>query len=81
MHFHEIRYLIISRKSAVIIQLPSESDKNNRYFKKDQYTFLIIFRSAPLRMKNMSDKFVDKIIKKYLIYNIYIFFENRAVYG
>ena len=45
---------------------------------EDQYTFLIISCSFLLRMRYVSDKFVEKI-KIHLLCSI-IFFENRAVY-
>jgi hypothetical protein len=47
---------------------------------QDQYTFLIISCSVLLRMRNVSEKFVEKI-KTLILYPISFFFENRAVYG
>jgi hypothetical protein len=44
------------------------------------YTFLIISRPVLLRMRNISDKVVEKI-KKHIICSIFFFFyENRTVY-
>ena len=56
--FHEIFYFSIFQKSVEKIQVPSKSDKIKGHITlhKDQYTFLIIFLSIPLRMKNVSDE-------------------------
>jgi hypothetical protein len=45
---------------------------------EDQYTVLIISRSFPLRIRNVSDKFVEKIKTRILC--SLTFFENRVVY-
>ena len=46
---------------------------------EDQYTFLIISRSIFLRMRKVSDNFVEKIKKPHILCSI-SFFGNRAVY-
>jgi len=45
---------------------------------KDQYTFLIISRSILLRMRNFSDKVVEKI-KAHILCSITVLSENLAV--
>jgi hypothetical protein len=47
--------------------------------RKDQYTFLFISRSVFLGMKNLSDKFLDRI-KTHVSYFIFNHFFNSAVY-
>ena len=49
------------------------------YFTCRPTHFLIISRSVLLRMKNISDKFVEKI-KTHFMLNNFFFFEKRAVY-
>ena len=44
---------------------------------ENQYTFLVIFRSLLLRIRNVSDKVVEKIKIPFVLNN---FFCNRAVY-
>jgi hypothetical protein len=47
---------------------------------EDQHTFMMS-RSAPLMMRNVSDKrFSKKKIKMHILFQINFFFENRAVY-
>ena len=41
--------------------------------------FMIISRLIPLRMRNISDKVVEKI-KTHILCSITFFFENRAVH-
>jgi len=48
-------------------------------FHEDRCTFVIICRSFPLRMRNVLDKFVDKI-KTRILCSLTFFFENRADY-
>jgi len=43
----------------------------------DDYTFLIILPSILLRMRNISDKVVEKIEHTFYLF-IFIFFENGA---
>jgi len=45
---------------------------------KDQYTLLVIFRLILLQMRNISDKFVEKI-KAHILRKI-SFFKNRFFY-
>jgi len=46
---------------------------------EDQFTFLIKSRSVLLRMRHVSDRFVEEI-KTHTVFRKF-FFENRAVYG
>jgi hypothetical protein len=46
---------------------------------EDQYAFSIISRSILLRMKNISDKVVEKL-ETHILCSITFFFENRSVY-
>jgi hypothetical protein len=41
---------------------------------EDQYKLLIIFRSILLRMRNVSDKFVEKIQTNLMSSNLFFFF-------
>ena len=60
--FHEILYLSIFRKSVEEIQVPLKSDKNNGCtLREDLCTFMIISRWIFPRMKNVSDKMLQKI--------------------
>jgi hypothetical protein len=60
--FHEILYLSIFRKSVEEIQVPLKSDKNNGCtLREDLCTFMIISRWIFPRMKNVSDKVLEKI--------------------
>ena len=56
---HEIWYLSIFRKFVVKIQVLLKCDKNHGYITWRQYILLIITRSI-LRMKNVSEKVVEK---------------------
>ena len=47
--------------------------------REDQYTFLIIYRSFLLRMRNVSDKIVGKI-KTHILCSVIFFTKNHAVY-
>ena len=49
------------RNSVEKIQVSLKLDKNKAYITVGQYTFLIILRSSLLRMRNASDKVVEKI--------------------
>jgi len=71
---------IFFRKSVEKIQVLLKSEKNNGYFTR-RHTFSIKFRSVLLRMKNISDEFVEKL-KTHILCSIsfFFFFENRAVY-
>jgi hypothetical protein len=46
--------------------------------REDPCTFLIIYRSILLRMRNILDKFVEKIKTHFMFSNF--FFENLPVY-
>ena len=45
---------------------------------EDQYAFLIIFCSIILKLRNVSDKFVEKT-KMHFLFSA-LFFENRSLY-
>ena len=53
--FHEIWHYRISKKSAEKIQVWLNSEKNNGYLAW-RCAFVMISRSVPLRMRNVSDK-------------------------
>jgi hypothetical protein len=59
-----------------------KSDTNNGYLLEDQCTFIIMCRLILDRVRNISDKVVQKI-KTHILYSrfFFFFFENRAVYG
>ena len=59
--FHEIWYGSTFRKSVEKIQVSLKSLKNNGTLNEDHYTVLIISRWIILRMRNFSDRFVEKI--------------------
>jgi hypothetical protein len=46
---------------------------------EDQYTFMNISHPILLRMRNISDKFVEKI-KTHILLSVAFPFENRALY-
>jgi hypothetical protein len=75
--FHKILYLSIflnlSRKFSFLYH-PTKTMNN---LHKDQYTCLIISHSALLRMRNVSEKFVEKIKTHFICHN---FFRSRAFY-
>jgi hypothetical protein len=56
-----------------------KSDNNNGYFKRIPTYILTISRSVLLRMRNVSDKFEEKINTRILC-RVTFFFENPAVY-
>jgi hypothetical protein len=68
-NFHEILYLSIFRKSVEKIRLLLQYDKNNRYEELCTFT---ISHSFLLRMRNFSDKFVEKI-KRHILCTIVFF--------
>jgi len=47
---------------------------------EDHYTFFIIPRSVLLRMRNVEDKSCRENRKTHFKFNLFFFFENRAVY-
>jgi hypothetical protein len=61
------------------IQVSLKSDINNGTLQEDLSTFMIISSSILLRVRNVSDKFPEKI-KIHNLYSITFFFENRAVH-
>jgi len=58
-NFHKIVYLSIFKKSVDKIQVSLKSAKNDEYYDGEQNTYLIISRSTLLKMRNVSDKFVE----------------------
>ena len=77
--FQEIWYLRIFRKSVEKIQVSTKPDKNNGYFTWRPIDFLIISRWILLRMRNVSDRVLDKI-ETHILCSI-TFFEDRVFYG
>jgi hypothetical protein len=59
--FHEIWYLSVFLKSVRKIQVSLKTDKNNFTVHENLCTLMIISHSILLRMRNSSDKFVEKI--------------------
>jgi len=47
---------VIFRKYRKKIQVSFKCDKNDAYFHEDLYTFVIVYRSVLLRMRDVSDK-------------------------
>ena len=68
-------YLCIFLKSVEEIQGSVRSDKNNGYSTKDQRTFLIKSRSIILRMRNVSERVVEKM-KTHILCSIILFFSK-----
>jgi len=69
------------KKSATKIQVSLKSDKNKWYFSRRPIyisTLMIMSRLVLLRMRNVSDKIVEKI-KKHNLYSVTLF-ENHAFY-
>jgi hypothetical protein len=75
------RYLIrIFRKYFKRSQVSLKSDKTYRYFTwRPTQRILIITRSFLLRMRNISDRFVEK--ETHILCSVNFFFENLAVLG
>jgi hypothetical protein len=71
--------LSILRKYIEKIQVPVKSDRNNGYFNKDLWAFMLVSRSVLLRMRNISEKKVVEKIKTHILYSI-AFSEYRAMY-
>jgi len=65
--FHEIWHSTIFWKPVEEIHVSLISDRNNGTAHEGQYTFPITYRSVFLRMRNVSDKSVDKINKHFMI--------------
>ena len=61
--FHEIWYLKMFQKSVGKSRVSSKSDKNNGYFREEQYTFFIISLSFLLKMKKkiFQTKFIEEM--------------------
>ena len=77
--FLEIQYFRIFRKSVEKLKVSSKSNKNNGYLHGDLCTFMIISLSVVLRMKNVTEKVVERITT-YISCWIPPPPENRAVY-
>ena len=75
--FYEILYFNIIRKSVEKSQISLKSDENIGYFIRRLMNIFIISRSICLRMRNISDKVVQKITTHIL--RSVTFFENRAI--
>ena len=76
---HEIWYLCIFQKIVEKIQFWLKSDKNNGHFRWRPLDIFIVSRSDLLRMRNVSDKFVEEIKTHILCWTTF-FFGSRAVY-
>jgi hypothetical protein len=72
MKFHISIYF---RKSVEEIQVSLRPDKNNGYYFWILCTFMIISRSVLIRMRNVSDKFVEKS-KSSILCSITFFSKN-----
>jgi predicted deacetylase len=70
---------VFFEKSVAKIQVSLKLTRIRGTLHEDQYTFLIIFRSVFLRMKNFWQVVVVKI-KTHILRSKTFFFENRAVY-
>ena len=70
--FHEIWYLRIFRKYIGEIQDSLKYDKNNEYFTWQHTICMIISRSILPRMRNFSDRIVEKI-KTHILCSITLF--------
>jgi hypothetical protein len=70
--------VLIFRKSVEKLKVSLNSNKNNGCLLGDLYTFMIISRSVDLRMRNVTEKVVERITT--YISCSFIFFENLAVY-
>jgi hypothetical protein len=67
-HYHEIWYLRIFLKSVEKIQVSLKSDKNSGYLIWIHKTFMVICHWINLRMRDVSDKVVEKI-NTHLVFN------------
>jgi len=74
-NFHEIWYSSIFRKSVETVQVPLQSDNNNRYF--TWRPIYIISRSFLLRMKHISDKIYKSNQWNHFVFNN-IFFPRKS---
>jgi len=62
MDIQKVWYFNIFQKYVQIIQVPLKQYNNsNGTSHEDQYTFFIVSRPVLLRMRNVSDKFINKI--------------------
>ena len=77
-YFNEFWYLMIFRKSVEKIQVSLQFDKNNGHFTLRPIYFLITSRSIILRVRNVSDRLVEKI-EVHILCSMF-FFEIYAVY-
>ena len=78
--FHEIWYFWFFRKNLLRKFSCHENLTTMTGTLRDgQHTFSIIFRSILLRMKNISDKIVEKL-KAHILCSVIFFFENYTVY-
>jgi len=79
--FHEIRYFIIFRKSVEKIQMSLKSDRiTGTLLEADRYSFLSVSRLILLRIRNVSNRLVDKS-KTHFVFatffeNLFLFLDN-----
>jgi hypothetical protein len=78
--FYEILYLSIFRQSCEKIQVSLKSDKNNEDLHEDVSTFMITSRCILLRMRNISDKIIEKI-KTHILRSIILFQKPCCLYN
>jgi hypothetical protein len=71
-NFPEILNGVIFKKSVEKIKNSLISDKNNGYFTEAVCTFVIIYRSVLLRMRNVSDKCSTQIQNTYFMFNNFL---------
>jgi len=70
--FHEIWYLRVFWKFLTKIQVSLKSDKNKGYGMWRPISLFIIFCSLLLRMRNVSDKIIEKI-KTHILHSVTFF--------
>jgi hypothetical protein len=61
------------------IQDSLKQDENNKYYTRRSINIFIVYRSIHFRMRNISNKFADKITT-HISCSMIFFFENRTVY-
>jgi hypothetical protein len=71
--FREFSLWIIVTKSAERIQISLKSDKNNGTLHEDLRTFMIIYRSFLLRMRNVSGKICRENQNTHFMFNNFFF--------
>ena len=70
IHLYEIWYSSVFPKFVEEIQCSLKSDKSKVTLHGDQFPFCIIFRSVLLKMRNVSEKCIQKIKTRFM-FNIF----------